>query len=141
MASRLSEFTLRRRVQFAEVDSAGIVHFSRYFRYMEEAEHAMWREVGLSIAAPGCSVGFPRVAAGFEYQRPLRFEEEFDIHIRIVAMSTRSIGYRCVLHRGADVIASGTMTIVCVDRSVTPLRATPFPDEVAGRFEVAAAIG
>jgi len=31
----LSELTLRRRVTFHEVDSAGIVHFSIYFRYME----------------------------------------------------------------------------------------------------------
>ena len=31
----LSEFTLHRRVTFHEVDSAGIVHFSIYFRYME----------------------------------------------------------------------------------------------------------
>ena len=37
---RLSEFTLHRRVQWYELDSAGIVHFSTYFRYMEEAEHA-----------------------------------------------------------------------------------------------------
>jgi acyl-CoA thioesterase FadM len=30
----ISEFTLRRRVQFSDVDSAGIVHFSRDFGYM-----------------------------------------------------------------------------------------------------------
>jgi YbgC/YbaW family acyl-CoA thioester hydrolase len=139
MAPRLSAFTLRRRVQFAEVDSAGIVHFSRFFRYMEEAEHAMWREVGLSIAAPGCHVGFPRVAAAFDYQRPLRFEDEFDIHIRIVKKSARSIGYGCVLTRGSDTIATGTLTIVCVDRRTEPLAATPIPAEIADRFEVASA--
>ena len=44
------EFRYRRRVQFAETDMAGIVHFSWYFRYMEEAEHALWRAAGLSIA-------------------------------------------------------------------------------------------
>ena len=45
-----SEFRLRRRVQFYETDAAGMVHFSWFFRYMEEAEHALWREAGLSIA-------------------------------------------------------------------------------------------
>ncbi|HCE02754.1 MAG TPA: acyl-CoA thioesterase, partial [Acidobacteria bacterium] len=48
----MSEFRLTRRVQFYETDSAGIVHFSVFFRYMEEAEHAMWRAAGLSIAVP-----------------------------------------------------------------------------------------
>ena len=48
-----SGFRYSRRVQFAETDLAGIVHFSWMFRYMEEAEHALWRAAGLSIADPG----------------------------------------------------------------------------------------
>ena len=32
----ISESTLRRRIYFYECDGAGIVHFSNYFRYMEE---------------------------------------------------------------------------------------------------------
>ena len=40
----LTEFRLQRRVQFYETDAAGIVHFSWFFRYLEEAEHALWRE-------------------------------------------------------------------------------------------------
>ena len=55
----VSEHRLRRRVQFYETDSAGMVHFTCFFRYMEEAEHAMWREAGLSIAPEGADVGFP----------------------------------------------------------------------------------
>ena len=51
--SPCSEHTIRRRIFFYEVDSAGIVHFSNYFRYMEEAEHALWRAAGLSIAPHG----------------------------------------------------------------------------------------
>lgn len=52
----------------------GVVHFSWYFRYMEKAEHAMWREAGLSIAPPG-EAGFPRVSAAIDFHAPLRFEE------------------------------------------------------------------
>ena len=36
----------RRRVQFSETDAAGIVHFSNFFRYFEDAEHALWRDSG-----------------------------------------------------------------------------------------------
>ena len=50
-----SEYRLRRRVQFHETDAAGIVHFSWFYRYMEEAEHALWRQAGLSIHSPGVS--------------------------------------------------------------------------------------
>lgn len=138
-SSRWSEFTLRRRVNFYELDAAGIVHFSTYFRYMEEAEHALWRAAGLSIAPEGAEIGFPRVAAAFDYHRPLRFEDEVDIHIRIVAMSAKTIRYECVLRQGDDRVATGTLTIVCVRSADRPLRAIPMPQHIAGRFEVASA--
>ena len=82
-----SEYRLRRRVHFYETDAAGIVHFSAFFRYMEEAEHALWREAGLSIHPSDGDIGFPRVATSFEFHRPLRFEQEFDVRMRIVAMT------------------------------------------------------
>ena len=133
----LSEFTLHRRVAFHEVDSAGIVHFSVYFRYMEEAEHAMWRQAGVSIAARGATVGFPRVSAGFDYHRPLRFEDEFDTRIRIVAIADKSVRYVCTLHKGEEKVATGTLTVVCVTRGPDGvMRAVSIPPEIAARFEV-----
>ena len=135
----LSEYTLRRRVVFHEVDSAGIVHFSIYFRYMEEAEHAMWREAGLSIAARGADVGFPRVSVAFDYYRPLRFEDEFDARIRIVAMGEKSMRYECTLTKGEEKIATGRVTVVCVSRGQDgAMKARPLPPHIAGRFEVSA---
>src|SRR5207302_3785094 len=92
----VSEYRLRRRVQFYETDAAGIVHFSWFFRYMEEAEHALWREAGLSIHPPDSDIGWPRVAASFDFQRALRFEDEFDVHLRIADLSQRTIRYECV---------------------------------------------
>jgi YbgC/YbaW family acyl-CoA thioester hydrolase len=137
----LSEHTLHRRVAFHEVDSAGIVHFSVYFRYMEEAEHALWREAGLSIAPPGSQVGFPRVAAAFEYHKPLRFEDEFDARIRIVAMGERSLRYECLIARAGEKIATGTVTVVCVTKVSGNMRAAPLPPDIAGRFAVSAGGG
>jgi YbgC/YbaW family acyl-CoA thioester hydrolase len=133
----LSEYTLHRRVMFHEVDSAGIVHFSVFFRYMEEAEHALWREAGLSIAARGTTVGFPRVSAAFDYHRPLRFEDEFDARIRVVAIGEKSIRYVCALTKGDERIATGTLTIVCVTRGEDgAMMSQPLPPHIAGLFEV-----
>jgi YbgC/YbaW family acyl-CoA thioester hydrolase len=137
--SPISESTLHRRVYFYECDGAGIVHFSNYFRYMEEAEHGLWRETGLSIARKDMNVGFPRVAASFEYHRPLHFEDEVDIRVRIVSISARSMKYTCTITRDGESIATGSATIVCVaqqpDKS---MKAVPIPPEIAGRFAVSA---
>ena len=135
----LSEFTLRRRVTFHEVDSAGIVHFSIYFRYMEEAEHALWRAAGISIAARDANVGYPRVSAALDYHRPLRFEDEFDARIRIVSIRDKSLRYVCTLTKGDEKIATGTVTVVCVSKDEDGvMKARPLPPDIAGRFEVSA---
>ena len=137
-AARVSEHVLRRRVLFHELDSAGIVHFSNYFRYMEEAEHALWRAAGLSIARPDATVGFPRVAASFEYQRPLRFEDEFEVRIRVAAIGRSSLRYACVLSLDGTTVATGTVTSVCVQRGPDQaMTSVPIPPDVADRFEVA----
>jgi acyl-CoA thioester hydrolase len=128
-----TEFVLRRRVQFYETDVAGIVHFSWFFRYMEEAEHALWREAGLSIHPPDSEIGWPRVAAAFDFQRALRFEDEFDVHLRIAELSQKTIRYECLVKKDDEQIASGTMTIACVRKTPT-MRAIEIPAEVARAF-------
>jgi YbgC/YbaW family acyl-CoA thioester hydrolase len=134
----VSEYRLKRRVQFYETDTAGIVHFSWFYRYMEEAEHALWRAAGLSIARPGAGVGFPRVAATFDFRRPLEFEDEFEVHIRIVRFGEKSIRYAADVTKDGEEIATGSLTIACIARHAdAPLRSTVIPHEIAGRFEVA----
>jgi acyl-CoA thioester hydrolase len=139
--SPVSEFVYRRRVQFPETDASGLVHFTNFFRYVEEAEHAMWREAGLSISRPESGVGFPRIAASFDYRRPLHFEDEFDVHLEVAAKTSKTLRYRAVLRKDGDVIAEGSLTIVCVRRRAgEPVRAVDMPAEIASRFEVRASI-
>ena len=124
-----------RRVQFHETDLAGIVHFSWYFRYMEEAEHALWRHVGLSISPPAPEFGFPRVNATCDFKAPLRFEDEFEVHIAVEAIGRRSIRYACALWRGTVALATGSMTSVCVTHDENGhARSTEVPDAIASRL-------
>ena len=129
------DFIYRRRVQFAETDMAGIVHFSMYFRYMEEAEHALWRSLGLQIAPTEGRIGFPRVAASCDFKASLRFEDEFEVHVRVDAVGRRSIRYGFTLRRGEDILATGSMTSVSVEKAPGgPARAIDLPTEVAARL-------
>ena len=125
-------------MQFHETDMAGIVHFSWFFRYLEEAEHAMWREAGLSIAG-GSGIAWPRVEASFEFHRPLRFEDEFEVHLRIVAKDARTIRYEGIITKGGDRVATGRMTIKCVRRAAPgePMHSTDMPPEIDSLFQVA----
>jgi YbgC/YbaW family acyl-CoA thioester hydrolase len=130
---------MRRRVRFYEVDGAGIVHFSWFFRYMEEAEYELWRSAGVTVD-PRSEIGFPRVATSFEFRRPLRFDDEFEARIQITAIREKTIAYSCTLTLNGETVALGTMTIACV-RAVPGerLRAIPLPTEIVDRVEAVGA--
>ncbi len=126
----ISEFRYRRQVQFADTDLAGVVHFSWIARYMEEAEHAMWREAGLSIAPPVGTVRYPRVALSIEFTAPLRFEDEFEDVVRITSMSRRSIRYAHEMSCRGTLVATGTMTVVCVESEAGRMVAIDLPEAI-----------
>jgi YbgC/YbaW family acyl-CoA thioester hydrolase len=131
-------FRYLRRVQFAETDLAGIVHFSWYFRYMEEAEHALWRAAGLTIERAGSQTGWPRVAAAFEYKHALHFEDEFVDALRIAAVGRRSIRYAHTFVRGETMIGTGTITTVHVSkRPGEPMKSAEVPQDIVARLQAA----
>jgi YbgC/YbaW family acyl-CoA thioester hydrolase len=133
----ISQFVYKRRVQFPETDASGIVHFTNFFKYVEEAEHAMWRAAGVSINQRDRDIGWPRVAASFEFRKPLRFEDEFDVHIRIAEKTGKTIRYAATLRRNGEVHAEGSLTIICVRRVAgEPIKATNIPPDLAALFEV-----
>lgn len=133
-----SGFVYHRRVQFPETDATGIVHFTNYFKYMEEAEHAMWRAAGLSISPPGAAIGWPRIGASFDYRKPLRFEDEFDVHIRVTGKTKKTIRYEAELRKDGETIGTGSLTIICVSRRPDePMRAIDIPADVDAAFQAA----
>jgi YbgC/YbaW family acyl-CoA thioester hydrolase len=131
-----SEHILKRRVQFYETDAAGIVHFSWFFRYMEEAEHALWREAGLSIHPQDSALGWPRVGASCAFHRPLRFEQEFDVTIRVAEITRRTMSYTCEMTQDGQKIATGSLKIACVSKLADgTMKSAEIPEEIARRFK------
>jgi acyl-CoA thioester hydrolase len=137
------EFKLVRRVEFSETDMAGIMHFSNFFRYMEAVEHAFVRSLGLTIMSHGVepAIGWPRVAVSCEYFRPLKFEDEVEIHLYVEKKSEKSITYVCNFRKNGEpeVCAKGTMKVVCCTFRNGRMQATFIPKEFADRIEAAPA--
>lgn len=110
------EFTAVHRIEFADTDSAGLVHFAAYFRLMEETEHAFYRSLGGSAfeRVPGGGRGMPRVSASCEYMLPVRFEDEVEVRLVVREKGARRMRYDFefrVLPSSAPA-ARGTMTVV-----------------------------
>jgi acyl-CoA thioesterase FadM len=79
------------------------------------------------------------VAASFDFQRPLRFEDEFEVRLRIAGITRRTIRYTCLIAQGDTTIAKGDLTIACVGkRPGQPMKSIDIPEDVAARFQIAA---
>lgn len=112
-----------------------MVHFSNFFRYMEEAEHALWRAAGMHIDSVNSALKWPRVSAAFDFKRPLRFEDEFEVHVGIGAVTARSIQYNHTIMRGDITVGVGTVTAACVQLGADHvLRAVEIPADLLGRL-------
>jgi len=137
------EFKIRRRVEFSETDMAGIVHYSNFFRYMEAAEHAFFRSLGFSVVMKQVDppVGWPRVHASCDYQQPLKFEDELEVHMLVVEKKSKSLSYEFRFGKLNDAateeVARGRLTVVCVTHQHGRMAATTIPKQVADQIEVA----
>ena len=108
-------YSTTRRVEFRETDAAGICHFSSFFAYMEEAEHALLRHIGLSVVMQeeGRVISWPRVSAACEYTTAAVFEDVLGIEVSITRLGNKSVTYQFKFSKGEEVVATGTMSSVC----------------------------
>ena len=111
----MKTFRTPRIVEFGDTDMAGIVHFANFFRYMESAECAFLRSLGLGVKLDweGQTLGFPRVAATCDYLSPARFEDVIDVEVSVLRLGNKSVTYSFDFSRAGTVIAKGKVTSVC----------------------------
>ncbi len=84
-------FLHKGRVAFHETDAAGIVHFSNYFRYAEEAETAALASLGIFSEESLRHYSFPRVQASAQYNKPLRFPDVYTVSAVIKRIGRSSL--------------------------------------------------
>jgi YbgC/YbaW family acyl-CoA thioester hydrolase len=111
----VTPFRTTRRIEFADTDMAGIVHFANFFRFMEAAEVEFLRSLGLSVAMSweAIKIGFPRVSASCDYTKPARFEDLLDVSLRVHKIGRKSVTYSFEFSKGGEVVARGQVSSVC----------------------------
>ncbi|RIK65732.1 MAG: hypothetical protein DCC65_12050 [Planctomycetota bacterium] len=110
-----NEFKILRRVQFAETDTAGVMHFSNYFRWMEEVEHEWMRSLGMSVIQPHAvgTVSWPRVTVSCEYFAPVRFEDVVELRLEVMTIGDKSLTYEVTFWKDGQKTARGRAKAVC----------------------------
>ena len=124
-------YSTQRRVEFRNTDAAGIIHYSTYFAWMEEAEHEALRDLGLSVMATDetGTISWPRVSATCDFVGTVKFEDQVRCDVHVDRLGSKSVTYEFTFFHGERKIAVGKMTSVCC-RVATDgsLQSIPIPD-------------
>jgi len=132
-----SEYETTRRVEWADTDTAGIIHFARYFRLMEEVEHEFLRSLNLScmMERDGKKFTWPRVSASCEFLRPVRFEDVLDVKLNVLRKGQKSLTFGFVFRHNGNEVARGQLITACCLISDHELTAVSIPDFISDKIE------
>ena len=134
-----TEFRTKRKIEFSDTDMAGIVHFTRFFVFMETVEHEFLRSLGTSVSTTinGNQIGWPRLAVACEYLSPLRFEDEVDIRLSIKKIGTKSITYQFHFTLdGRDIARGEVTTVCCITNHGEKLQPISIPDFISNQISI-----
>jgi len=134
------EFRTQRRIEFCDTDQAGVVHFSRFFIFIETAEHEFLRSLGTSVAAKldGMQLGWPRLAASCEYLSPAKFEDVLDIRLLVMRKGTKSLTYKFEISKDDKLVARGQVSAACcICDPEKGFQAIPIPSFIMEQIEEA----
>ena len=114
---------MRRRVAWNETDAAGHNHFSAVFRWIEEAEHALFRSIDAETAM---IARIPRVHIDVDFHDRLYFGEVIDVHVGVTRVGNSSCAFAFEV-RKADGARAISGNYVIVHASGTASGAEPWP--------------
>ncbi len=117
---------------WADTDPAGIVWFGVFFRYFENAEEDLFRQLGRdrTVLLRELNIFMPRTSLQSRFRSPARLGDEISIGVGVASVTDRRVEYAFdIRERGSDrLICETSYRVACVDaRSFAP---RPFPPEI-----------
>lgn len=131
-------FRAERRVEFRDTDAAGLVHFTAFFHWMESAEHALWRDLGVELVhrdPDGTLTSWPRVSATCDYRRAVRFGDVLAVLVRVAKVGRSSVTFDFQFeHDSADIASGRIVAVRCRLRPGGLPEPLPIPADVAEKL-------
>ena len=120
------------RVRYSEVDYQGVVYFAHYATYCDVAIHEFYRSLPYDYTEVRKTSGtdFHVVRSLIEYRRPLRFDEAFEVEIRLGRIGRSSLTFRPALYALGEAEPRAIADIVSVHADQASMRAVPLPERL-----------
>lgn len=124
--SKGSSVIVHRLVAWNETDAAGHNHFAAAFRWLEEAEHALLRALGMPVEE---IARIPRVHIDIDYKDRLYYGQPIAVQVTVAKVGTSSCTYDFEVRTEEGTVAvSGSLVVV--HASSTSTGSAPWPAEL-----------
>jgi acyl-CoA thioester hydrolase len=135
-----SEHHFALTVYFEDTDTAGIVYYANYLKFMERARSDMLRAAGIDQKAELGASGsaYAVVEANIKYRRPAYLGEDLLIVSKIDSVRSASVTIHQRVMRGPEEIADAAITAAFLTSDQRPQRQ---PREWVERFRTIAGKG
>jgi tol-pal system-associated acyl-CoA thioesterase len=135
---RSREFSCQLRVYIEDTDAGGIVYYVNYLKFMERARTEFMRSLGFGKDYIfNHDLMFVVRDVAVKYLLPARLDDELEASAGISSLGGASMVFRQAVTRGEECLATGEVTVACVDRDgVKPRR---LPADMAAALQSAGA--
>ena len=114
------------KIYYKDVDQMGIVYYSRYYEYFEEARTELLGSIGLDvIEVEKTGITLPVISSHCDYKRGAKFEQNILVKalIKSTPMSKLHIDYFVFIENEKDFIVSGYTEHAFVNKRGQAVRA------------------
>ena len=125
------------RVRYVEVDYQGMVYFAHYATYFDVAVHEFFRSLPYDYTEIRKATGtdFNIVRSLVEYRRPLRFDEPFEVEVKLGRIGRSSLTFAPEIWVAGEAEPRATGEVVWVHADQATMRAVPLPKELLALLE------
>src|SRR3954462_2102729 len=111
-------------VYFEDTDTAGVVYYANYLRFMERARSDMIRALGIALRGmpPEAGSAYFVVRADFRYRRPARLGEDLQVVSAVEQVRASSVHIHQRVMPGPGLLADPFVPAAFLDREGRPRR-------------------
>jgi acyl-CoA thioester hydrolase len=111
-------------VYFEDTDTAGVVYYANYLKFMERARSDMLRAVGIDQGSmlDGDGSAYFVTHVDIRYRRPARLGDDLQLVSSVEQVRASSVHIHQRVMRGPELLADASVTAAFLDREGRPRR-------------------
>jgi len=119
-----SEHRFALTIYFEDTDTAGVVYYANYLKFMERARSDMLRAVGIDQQAMlgGDGSAYFVTHVDIRYRRPARLNDDLQVVSSVEQVRASSVRIQQRVMRGDELLADASVTAAFLDHEARPRR-------------------